>query len=70
MITNISLATYGEAQSQLPQGAKWSCCFGNPGEGGYAEYWRDQEGATWIIANGPWHLHPSEFNWHCAKREG
>ena len=35
-----SHATYDAASALLPAGAEWSSSFGNPGEGGYTEFWR------------------------------
>lgn len=54
---------------QLPANAKWSCSFGNPGEGGYVEYHRTPDGERWIVSNGPYHLQSFEFDWHCQKCE-
>lgn len=61
--------TYFDAAAQLPADAKWSSTFGNPGDGGYTEYWRQPDGTRWIISNGPWHLIECEFDWHCQKTE-
>lgn len=61
--------TRGAALAQLPAGAVWSCSFGNPGEGGYVEYHRTLAGERWIVSNGPYHLCPWEFDWHCQKAE-
>ena len=49
------LRSYSEARSQLPVDAEWSCMFGNPGNGGFVEYWRDASGAKYVIKNGPWY---------------
>ena len=46
--------TYAQATAQLPANAKWSCSFGNPGEGGYTEYHRDAAGNRYEISNGRW----------------
>lgn len=62
--------TYSEAFAMLPPNAKWSSTFGNPGEGGFVEYWHEPNGQRWIISNGPWHLIEPEFDWHCQKVEG
>ncbi|HTI81788.1 MAG TPA: hypothetical protein VL614_15170 [Acetobacteraceae bacterium] len=59
-----------EALKALPADAKWSCSFGNPGEGGYTEYHRTPAGERWIVSNGPYYLHPFQFDWHCQKVEG
>lgn len=54
--------TEDEAHAQLPKGAVWSCSFGNPGEGGYSEYWRLPNGRRAIVGNGPWDaLKPFEW---------
>lgn len=62
--------TGNEVFQLLPPDAKWSSSFGNPGDGGYVEYYRTPAGERWIISNGPPHLHPCEFDWHCQKIEG
>lgn len=46
--------TYAQASSKMPPDARWSCSFGNPGEGGYVEYYRDQAGNRYVITNGRW----------------
>jgi hypothetical protein len=46
--------TYAQAVEKIPSPAHWSCSFGNPGEGGFVEYWRDREGRRWTIENGPY----------------
>jgi len=46
--------SYSDAAAQLPADARWSASFGNPGEGGYCEYHRDQAGRRYIISNGKW----------------
>ncbi len=53
-----------EAYNQLPADAKWSSSFGNPGEGGFTEFYRTPNGERWIISNGPW-CGPTE--WKCQK---
>ncbi len=45
--------SYSEAAAQLPEGAKWSASFGNPGEGGYCEFHR-VNGQRFAIKNGSW----------------
>lgn len=62
-------ASYADACALLPAGAMWSSCFGNPGEGGYCEYWRLPDGRRWVVSNGPYHLCSWEFDWHCQKVE-
>jgi hypothetical protein len=47
--------TYAQATAKLPDGAVWTASFGNPGEGGYCEYYRDANGNRYAIDNGPWH---------------
>lgn len=44
--------TYRDAAALLPADTKWSSSFGYPGEGGYAEYHRDQAGRRYVIENG------------------
>jgi hypothetical protein len=44
--------SYSEAREALPVDAKWSCSFGYPGNGGFAEYYRDAQGARHVITNG------------------
>lgn len=44
--------TQTQAYDTLPAGAKWSSSFGNPGEGGYTEFWRTAEGKRYVVANG------------------
>ncbi len=61
--------TRSEAVQDLPYGAKWSCSFGNPGEGGYVEYYRAPNGDQWQVSNGPYHLCCWEFDWHAQKLE-
>lgn len=47
--------TYAQAAAKLPETAKWSSSFGNPGNGGgYTEYHRDISGNRYVIANGDW----------------
>jgi hypothetical protein len=43
--------TYQDAIKTLPLGAKWSSSFGNPGDGGYAEYHRAGDD-RYLIKNG------------------
>jgi hypothetical protein len=43
---------YGDARAAISADAIWSSSFGNPGEGGYSEYWRAADGARWVISNG------------------
>ncbi len=62
-------SSYIEAVESLPADAVWSSTFGNPGEGGFTEYWRQPDGTRWTISNGPWHLIECEFDWHCQKVE-
>ena len=44
--------TGNEVFQLLPPDAKWSSSFGNPGDGGYVEYYRTPAGERWIISNG------------------
>lgn len=46
--------TYAQVVATLPDHAKWSCSFGNPGEGGYCEIHRDEFGNRYILTNGDW----------------
>lgn len=41
--------TRTEAYALLPHDAKWSCCFGNPGEEAFDETWRLPNGDRWVI---------------------
>ena len=41
--------TRNEAFQLLPTDAKWSSSFGNPGEGGYVEYYRTLDGERWSV---------------------
>jgi hypothetical protein len=56
--------TYAEATSILPANAECSSCFGNPGEGGYVEYWRTPDGGVWTVSNGPYDA--VTLDWRCA----
>lgn len=58
------MATYTEAASILPTDAEWSSSFGNPGEGGYVEYWRTPSGEVWTLSNGSYNAPGNE--WRCA----
>lgn len=44
---------YGAAYDSLPP-AEWSSTFGNPGCGGFTEYWRTKDGHRYVISNGKW----------------
>jgi hypothetical protein len=55
--------TKKEAYALLPVDAKWSSSFGNPGEGGYVEYYRTPQGERWSVTNGA--LLSSQFDWRC-----
>lgn len=44
--------THAKAVAALPAGAAWSASFGNPGERFYTEYWRTQDGRTFILSDG------------------
>lgn len=59
--------TQQDAYRLLPKDAKWSCSFGNPGEGGFTEYHRTPAGDRWIVSNGPHFLTPCEFMWNCVQ---
>lgn len=50
------------AYELLPTDAKWSCSFGNPGEGNFTEYFRTPNGDRWVISNGRW-----GDEWKCEK---
>ena len=45
-------ASYKAARDVLPIDAEWSCMFGNSGNPGFVEYWRQPNGQRWIIENG------------------
>jgi len=47
-----SFQFYSEARAALPDDAEWSSSFGYPGQGGFAEYYRDPRGDRFIIQNG------------------
>jgi len=55
--------TYQQATAKLPTDAKWSSSFGNPGEGGYTEFWRTQT-QRFILSNGRWD-DIAPFSWTC-----
>lgn len=63
------MQTYDEARAQLPAHARWTASFGNPGCGGYAEYWKDDaSGQRYIIDNGetvPGQIY-GEIDWRAA----
>jgi hypothetical protein len=46
--------TQEQAYAKLPEAAYWSCSFGNPGEGGFSEYYRTPDGRKYVISNGKW----------------
>lgn len=46
--------TQKQAYAQLPPDAKWSCCFGNPGDGGFSERFKTPDGKRYEISNGRW----------------
>ena len=52
------------AYRKLPQGAVWSCSFGDPGDGGFTEFYRVPNGWRYKISNGPWN---GPLNWTCTK---
>ncbi len=56
--------TKQQAHAKLPADAKWSCSFGNPGEGGYAAYYRTKAGERWVISNGSW-SDSGPYTWDC-----
>jgi len=59
-------ASYTDAAAALPSNAEWSSSFGNPGEGGYVEYWREPNGGdVWTIGNGAYDAWPP-FVWRVA----
>ena len=62
--------TRSEAIQALPYGAKWSCSFGNPGEGGYVEYYRAPDGRRWQVSNGPYYLCSFNLDWRAKKLDG
>jgi hypothetical protein len=53
--------TYQDAQERIPCAAVWSASFGNPGEGGYNEYW-SLAGEVYVISNGPYYA-SAPFDW-------
>lgn len=62
----MAFKTYHEAAEALPAGAKWSSSFGNPGEGGYCEFFRTPEGKRFQITNGTW-SEIAPFTWTLAE---
>lgn len=60
--------TYQEATALLPADARWSSCFGNPGDGGYCEYFRTKAGERFTISNGDYNAF-APFTWTVAKVE-
>ena len=55
--------TYIEALNLLPADVTCTATFGNPGDGGYSEYWRSKvTGERWSVGNGS-HLDTAPFNW-------
>ena len=58
--------TLDQATDLLPTDAKWSCSFGNPGEGGFVEYYRTANGTRWIVWNGVYDA-SAPFDWHCEQ---
>lgn len=56
---------YNEAIEHLPADAEWSCSFGNPGEGGFVEYYRTPSGEKWVIFNGPYDIF--RLDWGCQR---
>jgi hypothetical protein len=58
--------TYAQAAAQLPVEAKWSCSFGNPGEGGFSEHHRTPSGDLWTLSNGPY-MDFAPFTWKCER---
>jgi hypothetical protein len=57
-----SLTSYEQAINSLGVDTKWSCSFGNPGEGGYVEYRRDQAGKRYAVSNGDY-MAQRPFTW-------
>ena len=51
-----------KAYDLLPADAKWSCSFGNPGQGGFTEVYRAPNGDKYEITNG---FYGDE--WNCKK---
>lgn len=63
--------TFLEARKSLPAFARWSSSFGNPGEGGYTEYWRVRRGdhtERYEISNGSW-MEREPFMWSLRRLE-
>jgi hypothetical protein len=58
--------TMTEAYAQLPADAKWSCSFGQPGNGGFEERFRQPNGTLFVISNGQWF---EGDNWSITKAE-
>lgn len=53
---------YKQAMQKVPADAEWSSSFGNPGEGGYVEYYRASDGSRWKMSNGSY-LETAPFAW-------
>lgn len=62
------LESYARARLQIPSNARWSSTFGNPGDGGWSEFWRQPDGQRWEISNGPWDA-VQPFEWTVRKVE-
>lgn len=45
--------TEREAYAKLPETAKWSCCFGNPGDQIFSEMYRDN-GKRYEVGHSFW----------------
>ena len=58
--------TETQAEAALPADAKWSCSFGNAGEGGYRAYFQAPSGKRYVVANGPWDAF-APFNWSVTE---
>jgi hypothetical protein len=59
--------TYEQAIEAIPHASEWVSSFGNPNEGGYCEYHRTDDGGRWLITNGPYDAHPSQFDWQLIE---
>ncbi len=57
------MTTYAKAVEALPANAECSSTFGNPGKGGYVEYWRTPDGEVWTVSNGPYDA--VTLDWRC-----
>ena len=49
-----TFTSHHDAIMATPAGTRWSCSFGQPGEGGYSEYLHTPDDRCFIVSNGLW----------------